>query len=88
MVEFVSYNGRYPNLCSGDLIMKIDGETVKFPPYCMTSGGFCCFTAEWDEIIETGEWQVEIPERYEAYRDEILEAVNSNVRHGCCGGCL
>jgi len=29
-VEFVSYDGAYPNLCRGILIVKIDGELVKF----------------------------------------------------------
>lgn len=29
-VEFVSYTGRYPNLCSGTLTVKINGEIVKF----------------------------------------------------------
>ena len=27
-VEFVSYSGRYPNLCSGTLVLRIDGKTV------------------------------------------------------------
>jgi len=29
-VEFVSYDGKYPNLCRGILTVKIDGEIVKF----------------------------------------------------------
>ena len=29
-IEFVSYNGAYPNLCSGKLIVKIDGKEVSF----------------------------------------------------------
>ena len=29
-VEFVSYTGSYPCLCSGVLTVKIDGETVRF----------------------------------------------------------
>lgn len=29
-VEFVSYDGKYPNLCSGVLVLKIDGEEVRF----------------------------------------------------------
>ena len=28
MVEFVSYSGAYPNLCSGELVLKINGEPV------------------------------------------------------------
>lgn len=29
-VKFVSYTGNYPNLCRGDLTLKIDGEIVTF----------------------------------------------------------
>lgn len=29
-VEFISYTGRYPNLCSGILTLKIDGEIYRF----------------------------------------------------------
>lgn len=37
MVEFVSYDGDFPNLCSGTLVLRIDGEKVTFPKYCMCS---------------------------------------------------
>lgn len=88
MVEFVSYDGRFPNLCSGTLVLKINGETVKFPPYCMHSGGRVWFSDNWEEHVESGEWDVEIPEQYKPYTKEILEVVNSNIHHGCCGGCV
>lgn len=26
MIEFVSYDGKYPNLCSGQLVLKINGQ--------------------------------------------------------------
>ena len=29
-IKFISYSGKYPNLCRGQLIVKIDGKTVKF----------------------------------------------------------
>lgn len=29
-VEFISYTGHYPNLCSGMLTLRIDGDIVKF----------------------------------------------------------
>ena len=29
-VEFISYTGGYPNLCSGVLTLKIDGEICRF----------------------------------------------------------
>lgn len=30
MIEFISYTGKYPNLCSGVFTVKIDGKTVGF----------------------------------------------------------
>ena len=38
MVEFVSYSGKYPCLCMGTLVLKIDGETRELRN-CMVSGG-------------------------------------------------
>ena len=29
-VKFVSYTGKFPNLCSGVLTLNIDGKEVKF----------------------------------------------------------
>lgn len=29
-VKFVSYSGKYPNYCSGNLILNIDGKDVEF----------------------------------------------------------
>lgn len=29
-IEFVSYTGKYPNLCSGMLTLRINGEEVRF----------------------------------------------------------
>ena len=33
-IEFVSYTGKYPNLCNGILTLKIDNEIVKFGNDC------------------------------------------------------
>lgn len=43
MVEFISYNGDFPNLCSGTLVLRIDGEEVTFPKHCMRSNGSVYF---------------------------------------------
>lgn len=29
-IEFVSYDGKYPNLCRGKLVVKIDGKELSF----------------------------------------------------------
>ena len=88
MVEFVSYNGSYPNLCSGTLVLRIDGIERTFPPYCMHSGGSVWFDNSGGEHVEKGKWTVDVPPELEKYHDAIESCVNANVPHGCCGGCV
>lgn len=88
MVEFVSYDGDFPNLCSGTLVLRIDGEEVTFPKYCMRSNGSVYFDEDWHEYIECGEWSVNVPAKYANLKDEIERCVNENVEYGCCGGCV
>ena len=33
MIEFVSYDGEFPNLCEGLLVVRIDGRLYAFSPY-------------------------------------------------------
>ena len=33
MIEFVSYEGKLPNLCEGLLVVRIDGRLYAFSPY-------------------------------------------------------
>ncbi len=67
-IEFISYNGRYPNLCSGKLVVKIDdkevsfGQTTKFPwekdeeladySRFWCSGGGVSFDEDWNEFVD------------------------------------
>lgn len=89
MVEFVSYNGKFPNLCSGTLIIRVNGEEFTLEAPCLQSGGNCGFDEEQNEYIETGDWRLcGLPDSLEQYRDEILKVVNENVPRGCCGGCI
>ena len=94
-VKFISYDGRYPHLCSGKLTLKIDGIVVTFGslwkiqtdyPKFWSSGGVCN-----SESCSTNEWEIdvrELPEIYRKYAAEIDRIFNDNVPHGCCGGCL
>lgn len=97
-IIFVSYTGKYPSLCAGILTLIIDGETVTFGPTTSVekpmhdrfwrSGGYTNWATE--EVVKRG-WCVcadELPEQYRAYADEIQEVMDSNIPHGCCGGCL
>ena len=87
VVEFVSYDGKYPNLCIGELVLKIDGEIVSLGR-CLCSGGSVWFDDDCAEHIDEGEWSVDVPKRYEHLKDEITKVVNENVEYGCCGGCV
>lgn len=101
-VKFISYDGKYPNLCRGKLVLEIDGEQVTFGDYdrktktenrrFWTSGGDCGFRNGYSEsYVNSDEWVIdvdEIPEQYRKYEEEIDRVFNENVEYGCCGGCL
>ena len=88
MIEFISYTGRYPNLCSGILTIKIDGKEYQMKKV-LYSGGTCGFDNEQNAIVTTALWEVhDLPKELEVYHDEIERLVNDNVEHGCCGGCI
>lgn len=87
MVEFVSYNGKYPNFCTGELVLCIDGKKVNLGR-CLCSGGTVWFDSSWCEHVEVGAWSVNIPKEFQQYAEEITEVVNKNVPWGCCGGCV
>lgn len=96
-VEFVSYSGEWPNLCRGELVLKIDGDRVvfglgknKFKRFWSPGGGIE-YEEDWSPHITIGEWVIfkdNLPEKYQKYADEIDEVFNKNVPHGCCGGCV
>ena len=93
-IEFVSYNGKYPNLCSGWLELLIDGKPWR--KYVnLFSGGQCYIDGE-REIVEQGPWGLS---KYEyddlakaGFNDAEIEKIvcllNEHVEFGCCGGCL
>lgn len=89
MVEFVSYNGKWPCLCMGTLTINVDGKTYSFK-HAMLSGGHVCRDDDWDMWTEEGDWKVRLYEHpeLEPYKEEITRVVNENVEHGCCGGCI
>lgn len=86
-VKFISYNGEYPNLCAGTLVLEIKGNRVELENV-LSSGGACFIDNDYNELIEKGAWSVNVPEEYQQYTEEITDLVNENVPLGCCGGCL
>lgn len=88
MIKFISYDGKYPNLCSGNLVIEVDGKRHELGR-CLYSGGRAYFDSDWNGHVEDGAWSVcDLPEELKPYRREIEAVVNDNVPHGCCGGCL
>ncbi len=87
----VEYNGSYPNFCSGDLIVIIDGVSWEFPDHCLRSGGgVSLYPDEGEDEVWQGEWSIsDWPEEFpEELKEVVLDAVNEQVSHGCCGGCI
>ena len=89
MVKFISYDGKYPCLCMGTLIIEVDGKSY-FLNNVLISGGSVSFTKDWEEIVDQGDWRIDLKEypELEPYKEEIAEIVNENIRQGCCGGCI
>lgn len=101
-VKFVSYTGSYPNLCRGTLTLIIDNEKCVFTGYetdeknnkyprFWESGGSGWFDNDWNDYCNEGEWEIyedKIPKKYRGYAKDIDFIFNTNVKHGCCGGCL
>lgn len=68
-VEFVSYDGAYPCLCMGTLVLKINGVEAKFHfsfnndkdkgEYSdfWSSGGGVTFDEDWNENVSIGAWR-------------------------------
>lgn len=86
-VKFISYNGKYPCLCVGTLVLEIEGERVELKNV-LSSGGTCFIDNDYNEIIEKDTWSVNVPDEYRQHKEEITDLVNENVPFGCCGGCL
>lgn len=89
-LEFVSYDGAYPNLCSGVLVLKLDGELVTFESHSLCSGGSVTFDKYWTEEVTDGPWSISVfPKNFPIeLHEQAVNLVNDNVRWGCCGGCV
>lgn len=94
-IKFVSYNGRYPTLCSGWLTLNVDGEPWK-AHVDLFSGGKAYLDSHGNEVVEQGPWDLS-RYQYDAFVklgftdaeiEEVIRLVNENVERGCCGGCI
>lgn len=86
----IIYDGDWPNLCSGKLIVVINGVIWMFPEHCLVSGGCVWFDDDWNSYINEGDWDVgKWPDYFpEHLKEEVIESINCNITRGCCGGCI
>ena len=83
----VEYNGSFPNACSGNLTITVDGKEVYNKSSCCSSSGAVWFDDDWNEHVEEGEltW-----DDASEFSEEIQEAVREELSKVivCCGGCV
>ena len=75
-VKFVSYDGKYPNLCTGILILSINEKEYVFPKGSLIPP-------------KKGQWKIyKFPKGFPPkFYSEAKKLVNENIPYGCCGGC-
>ena len=95
-IQFISYNGKYPTLCYGSLILNINNTQYSFE-CALASGGKAYFPNGFtnDPVIEHGPWKKIVILHSTSdinFNDEeldyIIKLINEHVAHGCCGGCI
>ena len=88
----IEYDGRYPNLCRGHLKVWIDGTLWDFGKYVLISGGSIHRDEDWRMWATDGPWDIEDwPDGFpddETLKMNVLDEINSEIRFGCCGGCI
>jgi len=101
-IKFVSYDGCFPNLCMGNLVLEIDNTLYTFGTFtdkekenCFDSfwetGGYVSFDEDWNDYVFSGPWKLSsrsLPDFLKPYGKELIEIFNENVPYGCCGGCV
>ena len=93
-IEIVSYDGKYPNLCSGYLTLKVGGKEYVSRPHvlCPAEGAGCYRDSDGNWTREWGTWRVNpdnLPKEIRRYAARIETAVNeSDIERPCCGGCI
>jgi len=85
----VTYDGEYPNTCSGTLTIHDDDELIYNKQYCCTSTGSAYFDKDGNDHIDSGEllWNEDEAEKFSDEIQSIVKDVLSDF-YVCCGGCL
>lgn len=86
-VKFVSYNGKYPNLCRGTLVLNINGIDITFAPDEKRIDNVTIFPTFWstggstefhdpgylNPYTTNGEWVIYEEDLPEQYRQYVSE---------------
>lgn len=98
MIEFISYSGKKPIYCKGQLKVKINDEEVTFGkdqkqniegqyPIFWVSGGTCGYDYENKKLEALdGDWifdDSKIPNKYLDIKEELKQVFKDNVACGC-----
>jgi hypothetical protein len=88
----IEYDGEWPTLCFGHLIVWIDDVKWDFGSHSLSSGGSVLRDDDWNMWAEEGPWEIwDWPEGFpddDLLKEVVLEEINSEIPHGCCGGCI
>ena len=90
----IDYDGCYPCLCCGHLVVKIDDKVFDFGEGSLSSGGHVEFDEHWSEKVVYGAWKwgiedEDFPKDFPLdLKDDVLRVINDEVEYGCCGGCV
>lgn len=86
----IDYDGEYPCLCTGHLIVTIDDKVWDFGRSALVSGGDIYTDEEDGMCTEQGDWEIEeYPRDFpDEYKELVLNKVREEIPQGCCGGCI
>lgn len=90
-MKFISYDGSWPNLCSGTLRIEHNDRDYKLD-YVLVSGGTVTCDESWNYEIENGPWSIypfRLPDelQHPDLIQELTRLANEHIEWGCCGGC-
>lgn len=89
-LEFISYDGKFPNLCRGKLLIRLYGQQWGLR---LKSGGSAhCYGSKNIEHITKGPWTLNEDLLPDDFPRDLIPAVlllaEKHIPQGCCGGCI
>lgn len=83
--KHIDYDAPPYALCGSSWTIQYE-DTIIVLEHSLSSGGH----VSWGEqdIIETGEWGLMLPDFLEPYKEQLTKLANENIPQGCCGGCI